>query len=72
MNAGFTITSIWELLAVIAGIEIVVIPGVVAIFNGIFAGYFRAKESYTAKMINALGKVLAESGEKIKKEIVKE
>lgn len=48
----------WQILLWIAGLEIVSAPIVIAMANGIFTGYFRAKEIHSGKVAKAIGNAL--------------
>lgn len=55
----------WQLLVWIAGLELISVPLIIFMINAIVIGYFKAKESHAAKMMNALGAAFEKVGNDI-------
>lgn len=58
-----------QLLAWIAGLEVISAPIIIFIFNAIMIGYFKAKEQHQSKMIGAFGKTVEAMGKDLTKKI---
>lgn len=68
----FSVLNPWQLLAWIAGLELISIPLIIFTVNAIVIGYFKVKEQHQIKFMNALGGLFEKVGNDISKKMNKE
>ena len=62
MNALSNLTP-WQTLLWILALEMVSAPVLIILFNGIAAGYYKAKQAFIGNILGALGRTLEKAAE---------